>query len=283
MLGVYGLINSDGMVNYTEAKMASLSVWWEPVAVKSDQCWRYSVGPLQLYLQRREQDWLIGWQEREDIEAHHWAGVEQIDEIPLGLETERFVFQSVPDHFCLKPCLLDRPVVVKNLQPVHLPPDAHITFYISSPVCVAVELFKPVIQAKVIPTLRLSDTWFGPSTREGEFCYAARTHARSSVHELPKRPHRAVTPVTVYNHSHEVMTIDKLSIPVPYLCVYGTAEGMLWTDPVSLKHTAGSSLSVLEVGKHLPSAMVQATRLTEPRMTVQRGSLVRAFASMFSH
>lgn len=270
------------MSEHVEAESISLDVWWEPMALKAGQCWRYSVGTLLMYLQRGEHEWLLAWRELEDLAEHYRVVSEPADELPTDLPAERFVFQKVPGRFCLKPRLLERPVVVKNLQPVHLPPDEHMTFYISSPVCVAVELSKPVMLAKEIPTLRLSDTWFGPSTREGELCYATRTHARSRLQDLPRRPHRAVTPVTVYNQSNEILTIDKLSIPVPYLAVYGTAEGMLWTDAVSLRHTTGSALSVLDVDKDVPAGVGKVTRLAEPRTALQRGSLVRAFTSMFS-
>lgn len=271
------------MSDHVEAEPVSLDVWWEPVELAVGQSWRYNVGTLLLYLQRGDSEWQLAWRELEDIAEHYRVVSEPAEALPAELPAERFVFQKVPGRFCLKPRLLDRPVVVKNLQPVHLPAGEHVTFYISSPVCVVVELSKPVMLAREIPTLRLSDTWFGPSTREGELCYATRTHARSRLQDLPRRPHRAVTPVTVHNQSSEVLTIDKLSIPVPYLAVYGTAEGVLWTDPVSLRHTTGSALAVLDVDKHLPASVGKVTRLAEPRMAVQRGSLVRAFTSMFSN
>src|SRR5690625_5517561 len=72
-----------------------------------------------------------------------------------------------------------------------------------------------------IPTKILSDTWFGPNTQMGTLCYASKTYTRSSRQEVTPRPHRAVTPVTVRNQSEELLSIDKLSIPVPHLALYG--------------------------------------------------------------
>lgn len=260
----------------------TLTPWWEPKALQEGECWRAGVGPLLLYLQRSAQEWLLASENLADSVENYRVISEPLEAMPTAVETSRFVFKKTPQRFCLKPRLLDRPVVVKSHQPVHVPPGEHITFYISSPVCVAVEFSEPVVVAREFPSLRLSDTWFGPSTREGELCYATHTQARNSREDLPRRPHRAVTPVTVHNHSEEMLSIEKLSIPVPYLAVYGTREGVLWTDPVSLKHTSGSLLAIMEIDKKLPAEAGKVTRLAEPRFTMQKSGLVRAFTNIFS-
>jgi hypothetical protein len=233
-------------------------------------------------LQRSADEWLLAWERFDDLREHYRVSGELVEGIPESFNVTRFVFRKSPDSFCLKPRLLERPVVVKTTQPVHVPPGENITFFISSPVCVSIELVKPHIVLQEVPVLRLSDTWFGSSTRIGELCYAAKTHARNSKEEVPLRPHRAVTPVTIHNKSDELLAIEKLSIPVPFLSVYGLADGTLWTDPVSLEHTAGHQLATLKIGRNLPAGATAADRLATPRTPMQKGGLVRAFASMFS-
>jgi hypothetical protein len=128
---------------------------------------------------------------------------------------------------------------------------------------------------------RLSDTWFGPSTREGELCYAARTHARNHLEQVPRRPHRAVTPVKVRNEAATLLPIEKLSLPVPMLSVYGDPQGGLWSEEVHLTRAADSDMASLRVVPGRPTFVTTADRLSGPRTEPGRGGLVRAFTDLF--
>ncbi len=152
------------------------------------------------------------------------------------------------------------------------------TFYISSPVSVSIEsdrLEKPLLE---LPTVILSDTWFGPNTREGELCYAARTSARNEKADVPLRPYRAVTPVTLRNHAKETLKIEKLSIPLPFLAVYGQDDGTLWTEPVTLEHHSAESLATMKIGK----APQGSRQLAPARQPAQKHNVVRAFINLFT-
>lgn len=269
---------------------SKLKAWWHPRKLDAGQLWHCTIGPLSVFVCRQEQEWSLAWEQTEDLAESTHCESESAEQIPEHLVSSRYVFDQSPESFCLRPRLLDRPLVVKTRQPVRIPAKQKTTFYISSPVTVAVLLQKPEPKQKsglvqgpellleVLPTLRLSDTWFGPSTQEGELCYAARTHARHSREELPLRAHRAVTPVTIENRSSEWLTIDKLSIPLPCLAVYGSPEDALWTDPISLLHTDDNQLANLIVGP-VPEGL---ERLSPAQEMAQRNGLVRAFTSIFS-
>jgi hypothetical protein len=256
--------------------------WWQPARLEVGQSWHYAVGPLSVYLQRREGEWLLACEQQEDLPEYYRVLSSEVAAIPDSLNTTRFVFQRSPAEFLLRPRLLDRPVVVKTNQPVSVPAGEKVTFYISSPVCVNVELTEPQVVLQESQTIRLSDTWFGPTTRVGELCYAAKTHARNNREDVPLRPHRAITPVTIQNSSETMLAIEKLSIPVPLLAVYGMAEGSLWTDPVSLEHTGASALANVKIEKNFPAGVTADNRLAAARAPVQKGALVRAFANIFA-
>lgn len=255
-----------------------LAPWWHPHTLRAGETWHYVVGPLSFYVQRNDQEWDIAWErDKEQDELAHCAHA-AISQLPEHLTNTRYVFSQMQTAFALKPELLDRPLVVKTRQPVRLAPAQEATFYISSPVTVGLYLTDPELCLERVPSLQLSDTWFGPNTRDGELCFAARTHARNRRDELPLRPHRAVTPVTIKNQSMEFMTIDKLSIPLPYLNLYGGDDGSLWTNAIELKHTADNALAALEPGP-APRGL---ELITPAREAMQRSGLVRAFTSFFS-
>lgn len=260
------------------AEETALTPWWLPQTLATNQCWHRSVGPLTVYLERRQEDWFLAWETGDEVLEPQRLFSEACPEFPEELIPSRYVFRRAPTQFCLKPRLLDRPLVVKTHQPVKVPPGENITFYISSPVFVVVELQNPATFLEELATVRLSDTWFGPSTREGELCYAARTHARNSREELPLRSHRAITPVTIRNRSEQLLAIEKLSIPLPFLSVYGLDDGSLWTDPVTLEHSHSDALAKLELGSRTDAGAA----LSLARIPVHSNRLVRAFTSIFS-
>ncbi|MDX1392228.1 MAG: hypothetical protein R3241_07605 [Rheinheimera sp.] len=254
--------------------------WWHSQQLQPDACRHYRIGPLHIYLQRQPGQWLLA----HEYSPHDKAAVKSsnVKMIPAHLTSQRYLFGQSPAEYRLVPRLLDRPVVVKTLQPVNLPPNQHTTFYISSPLCVQLMLQQPELLLQEIMVQRLSDTWFGPSTQIGELCYADKTHARHSRQELPLRPHRAVTPVTIHNKSLQMLTIDKLSIPVPFLALYALPDGSLWTDPVTLQHEGLQALAHFTTGKLSAAEAAGAQLISPARIKAEKHGLFRAFTDIFT-
>lgn len=255
--------------------------WWQAQQLNIDACWHYRLGPLHIYLQRQAQQWLLAHEYcADDKPAPPFNGA--VNMIPVHLTSQRYLFKQSPAACRLLPRLLDRPVVVKTLQPVNLPPGEQTTFYISSPVSVQLTLQQPELTLQDIVVQRLSDTWFGPSTQLGELCYAEKTNARLTRQELPLRSHRAITPVTIHNNSMQMLVIDKISIPVPFLSLYSLPDGNLWTDPVTLQHDGLQVLAQFRTGKLLPTDALGAQLLSPPRLKAEKHSLFRAFTDIFT-
>ncbi|RVT48255.1 DUF432 domain-containing protein [Rheinheimera sediminis] len=258
------------------------ALWWQPQTLLNEQSCKILLGPLHIVLQRKTGEWWLAT-ERVPQSEHQHVELQQLSQWPQDHQPSRFVFQHEPLQFCLRPLLADRPVVVKTHQPVYVPPGEQVTFYISSPVSIRIELQQPNLLLQEIQTQRLSDTWFGPNTQTGELCYADKTQARHSKEELPKRVHKAVTPVMVKNNSSQMMSIEKLSLPVPYLSLYGLADGSLWTDQVILDHQDEAELSELHISKQMPAGSDGAERLAKPRLYMEKHGLFRAFSDLFAH
>lgn len=257
---------------------AALAPWWHPVDFGDGECRHFTIGTLAIFAQRHSDRWLIASRQLENVAENFQVAQEVLDDMPGDIKPTRYVFREAPRQLRMTPRSLDRPVVVRTDQAVQVPPGESITFFISAPVCVNVELPEHAITLQEIATLRLSDTWFGPSTQTGTLCYAARTHARNSRAEVPLRPHRAVTPVTINNQADTSLAIKKLSIPVPFLAVYGAEDGTLWTDPVVLTRTAGSPLINFAIGREAPTGQL----VTAARTPVSKGGLIRAFTSILA-
>lgn len=260
------------------APQTTNAAWWHPIDMTTGECWRLAAGTLAIYVRHQADEWLVATKQLEDIQENFKVEREALPNMPDDVTPTRYVFRTAPAQLRLTPKSLDRPVVVKTDQPVQVPPGESITFYISSPVCVSIELPEVPMTLQEVPTLQLSDTWFGPSTREGELCYGTRTHARNTRGEVPLRPHRAVTPVTVSNQTATFLAIKKLSIPVPMLAIYGADDGTLWTDPVVLTQLQDNSMISFAIGKDQPTG----EKLSAPRLNMNKGGLMRAFSSIFA-
>ena len=263
------------------SRQSGFTPWWEPFQVPSGQQATLGLGPLVLRLHRGLDQWTLST-ERDPEGDEPIRASRTLDEGPLGAEKyERYVQQSPRGDLRFVPTLADRPVVVRPRQPVFVLPGQRITLFLSTPIWIRIEVGEPPRLLQEVPVMRLSDTWFGPSTREGELCYAARTHARHSLEELPLRPHRAVTPVRIHNQADSQLPIDKLSLPVPLLSVFGGAECSLWTEGVSLTRTADSELASMKIDTGPPRDAAAARLLSGPRRHPERGGLVRAFSGLF--
>ncbi|HAW92473.1 MULTISPECIES: DUF432 domain-containing protein [unclassified Arsukibacterium] len=256
--------------------------WWQPIALNSGQSWHYVFGPLTLYLQRLPVEWLLGFTRVAEQDVHSQMQSSSIRQLPDLDNLQRFVFRQSPAQFCLSPKLLDRPMVVKTRTQLSIPPAQQAVFYISSPVVIEVNLQQPACSLIDIASQRLSDTWFGPSTLHGELCYADKTQARHDRADLPVRPHRAVTAVTIENNANSMLVIDKLSIPLPYLALYGLNDGSLWTDPITLQHDGNHALTRFKISKQLPAGVTAAARIAGPRQNIEKQGLIRAFTGMFN-
>lgn len=255
--------------------------WWGSVTLPVGGVARWRAGPSTVFAQRRASDWRI-WHETEpDAYAEEAERARRIDEEPPDTApTVRFSFAETPDTIMVSPALADRPVIVRPESALSIPPGERVTLYASTPVWMALQVQvrrpkrgskgpSPVV-LKELPSHRPSDTWFGPSTREGELCYAVRTAARTEVADLPLRPHRAVTPVTIENQAATPMEITRIEAPMPYLALHLDRSGRLWTDAVLLTRQADDDTSV----KVTPGAPTGGERLAEPRDTRSFGQLI---------
>jgi len=263
------------------AQHVALVAWWLPRRAPLGYTLDCRLGPLWLQIHRAPGEWQVAaLHSAESVDAEHAEVVQREGAIDAE-EFQRYMFSRDDEGLRLVPVLLDRPVVIRPRQPVFLPSGEETTLYMSSPVMVRVEAGEPPVTLCEIATVRLSDSWFGSSTREGELCYAGRTHARQYAEEVPRRSYRAITPARIRNEADTPLLLERLSLPIPALSVYGTADGQLWTESVSLVRGSNSELAALHIDDAPPDHAGTVERLCPPRHPQSRGTLVRAFSALF--
>jgi hypothetical protein len=255
--------------------------WWLPQTVPDGHTLECRLGPLALQIYRGRGEWHLAATTGDEVDV---AGVATLSLREGGIDGddfERFIVAGRSGYLRLVPLLADRPVVIRPRQAVFLPKGEATTMYLSSPLSLRIEVGNPGVLLREVPMLRLSDTWFGPSTREGELCYSGKTHARHTLAEVPRRAHRAITPLHIRNEAASPLPLDKISLPVPVLSVYGAADSSLWTETVTMIRGSDSDMAALRIEHGPPAYVGTVSLISAPRRAQGRGGLVRAFNVLF--
>jgi hypothetical protein len=132
-----------------------------------------------------------------------------------------------------------------------------------------------------LPSLRPSETWFGPSTTEGELCYATRTAGRLHLETLPVLRYRAITRILIRNRAHDALLVERIQLPVQYLSLFQAPNDLLWTQAVTLERGRDGGLAGLHIEDRPPAEAEGAVLIREPRQASRTGLLGRTFSTLF--
>ncbi len=174
------------------------------------------------------------------------------------------------------PALAPRPFVVRPDIRFSLPTKEETTLFISSPLWIKIRLGQPAVEVFDKPIYQPSDTWFGPSTIEGELCYAGRTRARLHMEQLDRVSHRVHSAIRIKNLSSSGLDLERLKLPMPNLSPFAAKDGRLWTETIRLDRREDGNFAELRLDKK-PPVEVQPTELVGgPRDKAEKGVLLGA-------
>ena len=210
----------------TETKPA-----WGSFELPSGSRARLRVGPLTLWVERTPHEWLLA--SKRDRDASDELGdlvtdwpeppPDSADQLRCAAGTTGHALRTVP-------ALADRPIVIRPEQPFALLAGDEAVFYFGTPLWVRLLAGDPARILVELPGVRPSDTWFGPSTREGELCYAAKTRARMDLAEISPSPARALTRIHLRNTASQTLNFARIKIPIAQLGLFLAADGRHWTE-----------------------------------------------------
>ena len=268
--------------------------WWGPVGLDEDTGGRWDIGPLTLWLYRSAQEWrILHRPESSPATADPMLNRSRVtmpvsdDEFTALYETKddaltisRYSFRRAVDRVSLQPALADRPVVSRPEHPLFVPPDESVTLYLSTALWVRVELIASERLLQEVPSYRMSDTWFGATTIDGELCYATRTAGRIHLDNVPRRFHRAVTPLRVKNTAKDPLALERVQLPVQHLALYETPANQLWTQGVTMTRTEGREGANVQIRSGPPADAEGASRIREPRESTRKGLFTSTFSAV---
>lgn len=239
---------------------------------------------MSLWIRHTEYEWRIAYESKGDpMDSNVELKVPLADFLPGPDSTlNRFSSRDPGDVLILSPALADRSFVTQPEAPLYILAGEEVTLYISSPLWVRIECGDLPRFLQEMPIYRPPDTWFGPSTREGELCYASRTQARLSLEEVPLRPHRVVTPVKIRNLVNQALLLERLNLPLIHLSLFGAADGYLWTQAITLERVEEKDLAMIHIERDAPREAQGAELIALPRVKSEQNLLKRVFSALFS-
>jgi len=269
--------------------------WWGPVTLDEGAGGRWAVGPLTLWLYRSAQEWRILHRPPSDPTTASDPMLNRSrvtvpipdDDLTALFETDddaltisRYSFRRAEPRVSLQPALADRPVVSRPEYPLFVPPGESVTLYLSTPLWARVELVESERLLQEVPSYRMSDTWFGATTVDGELCYATRTAGRLHLNNVPRRYHRAMTPLRVKNTAKDALALERVQLPVQHLALYTTSTDQLWTQGVTMTRSEGREGADVQVRSGPPADADGATRIREPRESTRKGLFTSTFGAV---
>lgn len=265
-----------------ESERNSQKTWFGRYTVDEGRGSFLHLGALKLWIAHFPSEWRIAVEQGLEplIDDYALRCPVAIEEPPPGVEIHRFASRQSGARLTLEPMLADRPVVARPEVPFHLLPGDEANLFISTAVWLRISVGDPRMQLMEIPSVRSSDTWFGPSTREGELCYAARTAARMNLDNVLLRPERAITSVVLRNRADDMLLLERISLPVTALSLFKDAGGNLWTEEVTVERDREGKMAAVRLGKAPPSEAKETKRISEARLPQDRNVFVKALDSL---
>lgn len=260
------------------------STWWGSFNIKQEQSVKWCIGPLTLIVRCIGNEWLVAYERADDLDDNepNWS-VSDTDMPPEDLEnTSRYILRDLSGLLTIIPLLADRSVISQPHMPFNLTSGGEVTLFVSSPLWMEFAVGDLQKRLGEIAIQQSKDTWFGPSTRVGELCYASTSLCRQNLDELPKRPHRAITPILIRNQSDSILSVERLNVPAPQLPLYAASEGQLWTPKVTMTREKDNELVALKIEKDPPQEATGAELISKPRKIASSNVLFRAFNAVFS-
>jgi hypothetical protein len=191
----------------------------------------------------------------------------------------RWAASEVPQEIRISPQLPDRPVVLQPEEPFHLLPGARARIFVRVPVWIRIEVLgKEAGILDEIPTLVLSDTWWGDFA-SGELCYWLPIVARRSASPEIFRADRILCPLELVNRASENLPVEKILLRCPHLSIF-RGSGSLWSDEIRVRYRGEEIGSEVEMTGRTPPEAQQAQRLAVPREPMVRGITARTFARL---
>lgn len=264
------------MASETDTELAP--PWGKHALPDDAEPWSHRLGPLVLWVRTRPDEiW-------ESHSPGDWIRTREEPPEEPPRDDERWTRWPVterPRTVVLSPVFPSRSLVVKPENSFRLLPDSQARIYVRVPLSARLSISAPQERGLTeIPTVELSDTWWGEFT-EGEVCYWLSTTARREVTPEVVGPHQAVCALDLSNRSREELEVQRIALRVEHLSLFRGRHGF-WSDLTRVRYRGDQEGSQIDVTGRPPQEAGETARVTEARTPVTKRFQARTFSRLKS-
>jgi hypothetical protein len=200
---------------------------WDSISIDDGKYCHIQVRKLHLWIQKMYQEWIVGWKQKP--ECQDGVSIQILDTCTEeSIEWHRKVVRNTDPFIHLSPLMPEKAVVVKPESALQITAGAEALFYVSIPIWIGVFIKKSQSALFEIPTVSLSNTWFG-EPHHGSLCYSLKTSIYSIISNLNLKSNEAVCPVQIKNTTSIDLDFTRLCIQTDYLNIY-KIDNEMWTN-----------------------------------------------------
>lgn len=252
--------------------------WWGRHALAEEHCLYWRIGGLALWFQRTGEV-LHVWREWGEIVPAAQLNVDAPPPPASANPLAVYCFAGVPEAVEIAVLQPDRTVVSRPVAPLYVPAGDAVTLYLETPVWLGVRLAGAAQLLFETPTVRLSDTWLGTSTRSGELAYASRLVAGTDP-AAPRASHVLRAVVRYRNRTSAQLAVERIALPAPALGVYAGRDGRLWSEALQVEQRGEDELAQVSVGSGPPPEAGPVLQLSAARTRPAPTFSLRAVAAL---
>ncbi len=233
-----------------------------------------------IVLHRQENEWVV-WDNKAPIHSSETIQLVR-DEVDEGSDEDkrRILQKNTEDEIRVDPLLADRSFLVRPGSALIIAPNDTVEIYVSTPLWFSIKTKMKKLLLIDVPLIQPSDAWFGPSTLEGELCYAKFTDATTDVQSIEWRCHRAVTKIVIHNVKKSELLIERINVPVTMLSLNQTDDGKILTESLIVKCDADDKTVDIVIEKQPPQVFGKTVSLAEPRTPSNKRNLIKNLTSI---
>ena len=256
---------------------------WHSFELDLDKSLQVQLGSLIMVIRRENNAWSLAYSWDTDQEAAVpvciMGDIDDFSEVRENIQ--RYASVSESNKLSLVPKLADRSIVARPRSPFYLVARQNLWLYVTSSVWLQIRIGDDETLLHEIPIHRLSDTWFGSNSMEGEIAYATRTHARLSLQDITLTQHRAVTPVELVNNTDNHLLLERISLPLPMLSLFSDQQHHLWTSSITMVRDNDNGSTSIKIESTAPHQVVDAKQLSAPRKVTDQNVFRKTLQVLF--
>lgn len=263
--------------------MSEAKPWWGEFELNEEQKMCWSIHDRKIIIQRHTTEWNTWNIETAHENNDHLIEAHCVEDNILDESIMvRHLQNATTEKILIQPALADRSIVVRPSSALRILGGEKVQIYVSTPLWFQALIPSSNTCILDIPFWRPSDSWFGLSHIQGELCYAKYTDARFKLESLERRPHRATTAINIHNKDSQILSIERLNVPVSLLNIYADDSNTLWTNSIDVTRESDGNAVELHLGKSAPANVANATLVSRARITDSRHTLIRTISSLFA-